>query len=240
MAEDMNEINEVSKATQEVAKATTKALGTAEKFGGFVSKYVGGSLEQAMGIFEDKLKYHRWERQERLFMKAQDFMEKEGLERPNNLVALKYAVPLLQAASLEENDGLQDLWAKLLVNYSTANSSIEASRTHIDILERISPLEAEIITAIYSHPYEIMHLESVGTQDLPISVVVLPEKIDESTREAIKIEPSDEVKLALANLDRLGVLWVSRYIGGGQHFGTLNPTLLGKNFFNACTLLSDK
>lgn len=240
MTQDTNEIIEASKATQEVAKATTKALGTAEKFGGFVSKYVGGSLEQAMGIFEDKLKYLRWERQERLFLRAQEFLEKEGIERPNNPIALKYAVPLLHAASLEENDELQDLWAKLLVNYSVASSSIEASRTYIDILERISPLEAEIITEIYSYPYEIIHHNGVGTQELPKTAIVLPENPDEPTRNAMKIEPPDEVKLALANLDRLGVLSVRRSMGGGQLFGVLNPTLLGKSFFNACTLPSEK
>lgn len=240
MTTNTNEIIEASKAAQEVAKATAKALGTAEKIGGFVSKYIGGSLEQAMCIFEDKLKYTRWERQERLFLRAQEFLKKEGIETPNNPIALKYAVPLLQAASLEENDDLQDLWAKLLVNFSVAGSSVKVSRTYIDILERISPLEAEIIAKIYSHPYEIMQHNGVLTQKLPEEAIFLPEKKDEATMESIKVEPADDVKLALANLDRLGVLSVGGSMGGGQLFGFLNPTLLGKSFFDACSLPGEK
>lgn len=240
MTEYNKEIIEVSKAAKEVAKATTKALGTAEKFGGFVSRYIGGPLEQAMGIFNDKLKYIRWERQERLFIRAQEFLKQEGIERPNNPVPLKYAVPLLEAASMEENDELQDLWAKLLINFSVVGSQIEASRTYIDILERISPIEAEIIKVVYSNPYESMKHKGVGTQKLPQVAEVWPEKKDKAVREAMKIEPLDEVKLALANLDRLGVLSVGRSMGGGQLFGTINPTLLGKSFFEACTLPSEK
>lgn len=240
MTEYNKEIIEVSKATKEVAKATTKALGTAEKIGGFVSRYIGGPLEQAMGIFEDKLKYIRWERQERLFLRAQEFLKQEEIEKPNNPVPLKYAVPLLEAASMEENDELQDLWVKLLINFSVVGSKIEPSRTYIDILERISPIEAEIIKVVYSNPYESMKHTGVGTQKLPQSAEVLPKKKDKALRETLKIEPSDEVKLALANLDRLGVLSVGRSMGGGQLFGIVNPTLLGKSFFEACTLPSEK
>lgn len=240
MTEGSDEIVEVAKATQEVSKAATKALNTAEKFGGFISRFVAGTFEQAMGIFEDKLKYLRWERQERLFLRAQSFLRQEGIGRPNNPIPLKYAVPLLEAASLEENDGLQDLWAKLLVNFSIDWSGIEPSRTYIDILERLSPLEAKIVNAVYLNPYDRMQHNGVATQKLPQKAEVLPDKKDEALREEIKIEPGIDVKLALANLDRLGVLSVSRSMGGGQLFGRINPTLLGKAFFEACSLSSEK
>lgn len=52
-------VSESAKAVQEVAKATGKAIDTTQKFGGFISRYVAGPLEQGMGIFEDKLKYMR-------------------------------------------------------------------------------------------------------------------------------------------------------------------------------------
>ena len=240
MTKDTSEIIEASKATQNIAKTASKALGTVEKFGGYVSKYVSGSFEQIAGMFEDKLSYIRWERQERLFLQAQRFLKNEGIDKPNKPIPLKYIVPLLQAASLEENDQLQDLWAKLLVNFSVVHSSIEATRTYIDILERISPLEAEIINAIYLNPYGAMHHNGVGTQKLPTAAGVLPDKMDEDARKATEVEPSNEIKLALANLDRLGVLSVRRSMGGGQLFGAINPTLLGKSFYNACTLPSEK
>jgi hypothetical protein len=240
MTKETNEIIEASKATQELAKTSTKALETAEKLGGFISTYIGGPLEQAMGIFEDKLKYIRWERQERLFLRAEKFLKEEGSARLTRPLPLKYAVPLLSAASLEDDDGLQDVWAKLLLNFTIETSSIEASRTYIDILERLSPLEVQIINAVYALDYDLAHHNGIATRELPDSAIMIPEKPDEETREAMKIEPKVEVKLALANLDRLGIVAVSRSMGGGQLFGSLNPNLLGKAFHEACTLPSEK
>lgn len=153
---------------------------------------------------------------------------------------IKHAIPLFSAASLEEDDYLQDIWARLLVNFTIDTSSVEATRTYIDILERLSSLEVKIINAVYINDYGSMQHNGVATRELPHKAIVLPEKPDKDTRDALKIEPSEDVKLALANLDRLGVVSVGRSMGGGQLFGSLNPTLLGKAFFEACTLPSEK
>jgi hypothetical protein len=223
MTNETSEIIESSKAVQEVAKASTKALETAEKFGGFMSRYIDGPLEQAMGIFEDKLKYIRWERQERLFLRAQDFIEQEGAPRLTRAIPLKHAVPLIFSASLEEDNELQDVWAKLLVNFTIETSTIVSSRTYIDILERLSSLEVVIVNSVYSNDYDSLHHTVVLTQYLPERVVALPEKIDDDLMEATKIEPSIEIKLALANLDRLGVVAVGRFIDGGANIWNTKP-----------------
>jgi hypothetical protein len=239
MRKETNEVIQTAKATQEVAKTTSKALDTAEKLGGFISKYIGGPLEQAVGIFEDKLKYIRWERQQRLFKRAQEFIDNEGtnITRP---LPIKHAIPLLSAASLEEDNYLQDIWARLLVNFTIETSSVEATRTYIDILERLSSLEVKIIHTVYINDYSSMHHNGVATRELPDKAIVLPEKPDPDTWEALKIEPSEDIKLALANLDRLGIVSVGRTMKGGQLFGVLIPTLLGQAFFEACTLPSEK
>ena len=109
-------ISETAKAVQEVAKTTGKAIDAGEKFGGFISRYIAGSIEQGTGIFEDKLKYMRWERQVRLMQRAEQLLKETGLSQPTRAIPLKLAIPLLEAASLEDDDYLQDLWARLLVN----------------------------------------------------------------------------------------------------------------------------
>lgn len=55
-----------SKAVEEIARTTGKVIDAGRELGGFLSKYVGGSIEQVAGIMEDKLKHMRWERQVRL------------------------------------------------------------------------------------------------------------------------------------------------------------------------------
>ncbi len=240
MTNETNEIIEMSKATQEVAKTASKAIEVAEKFGTFISKYIGCPLEQAVGIFEDKLRYIRWERQERLFLRAQEFMTQEGIVQPSRPIPLKFALPLFSAASIEEDNDLQDVWAKLLVNFTNETSNIEPSRMYIDLLERLSSLEIWIISKIYLNNYdEILH-NGVATRELPNNVIITPPNPSTAVLEAMNIEPSVGVKIALANLDRLGLISVSRTLGGGQHFGSLNPTFLGNLFYEACTLPSGK
>ncbi len=58
-----DELTEAVKAVQEVAKTTSKSIDVVQDLGKFVARFVGGTLEQASGMVEDKLKYLRWERQ---------------------------------------------------------------------------------------------------------------------------------------------------------------------------------
>ena len=44
--------------------------------------------------------------------RAEQLLLEAGLSNPTRAIALKLAVPLLEAASLEDDDYLQDLWAR--------------------------------------------------------------------------------------------------------------------------------
>lgn len=232
---DEKPVTETAKAVQEVAKTAGKAIDASEKFGGFISRFISGSLEQGMGIFEDKLKYMRWERQLRLMKRAEQMMSELGIEGPTRAIPLKLAVPLLQAASFEDDDYLQDLWARLLVNGANASSGVDLQRAYIDILERLTPLEAVILEKIYSLPFNRTQHEGVVTEYLPSMATIAKEEKREELR-----EPTEEVKLALANLARLGCVSFARSWGGGEIFTTVNPTLLGRSFVEACTLAVGK
>jgi len=228
----MSEVEETAKAAQEVAKTAGKLVEAGEKFGAFISKYIHGSLEQGIGIFEDKLKYMRWERQLRLMQRATELAKNLGLAVPSRAVPMKLAIPLLQAASLEDDDFLQDMWARLLVNASDAQSGIELKRTYIDILERLMPLEAQILEKIYQLPFEQIQHKGVRTDGLPSVATPGQEKGNEDDWQ----EPSADVKLALISLAHVGCVSPTRSWGGGEFFFKVSPTLLGKHFVEACTL----
>lgn len=237
MQESEESLTEASKATQEIAKTTGRAIESAEKLGRFIARFVSGSLEQATGIVEDKLKYMRWERQVRLMLRAEDLLSELGLKGPTRPVPLKFAIPLLQAASLEDDDELQNLWAQLLVNAANAASGISLKRVYIEILESIGSLEMAILQTVYSIPFDEMHHKGVITSRLPsVAEVRDPEKEARDDAALQPDQPSPEVELALANLGRLGCLSPSITWGGGQSFRIVNPTKLGQTFVDACTL----
>ncbi len=231
MYDETEAVKESAKAVQEVAKASGKAIDAGSKFGGFISRYISGSLEQGMGIFEDKLKYMRWERQQRLMLRAEQLMDEIGLQSPSKSIPLKLAVPLLEGASLEEDDSLQDLWAKLLVNSASEGSGIDLKRVFIDILERLTPIEAQILASIYSLPFKEIQHEGVLTAGLPHKA---EPAVDEKKNGAE--EPSEEIKLAIASLSSIGCLFTAKTWGGGEAFAWVSPTVLGKSFVEACTL----
>lgn len=225
-------ITESAKAAQEIAKTAGKAIDATQKFGGFISQYFSGTLEQGMGIFEDKLKYYRWERQARFIQQSKVLMREIGLDRPTRQIPLKFAIPLLEAASLEDDDYLQDLWAKLLVNAANENCELTLQRTYISILEQLTKFEAVILQKIYDLPYDASAHQGIITGKLPTEASVV---IRSNTLETL-LEPSKDVKLALSNLARLGCILIEQDWNGGEHFHNIQPTLLGKTFFDACTL----
>ena len=68
-------------------------------------------------------------------------MEQRGTRLALRPVAMNVAFPLLEAASLEEDDGLQDIWANLLVNAADRNSGVEVKRALVSILQDFSAME---------------------------------------------------------------------------------------------------
>ena len=94
----------------------------------------------------------------------------------------------------------------------------------------LSPLEAQILSTIYSLE-EIEELQHRG-----VLTSELPQKALPVTEISQAIDPSDDVKLALANLANIGCINTGRTRSGSEAFGWVNLTVLGKSFYEACTL----
>lgn len=97
---------ESAKATQEVAKAAQKGIDASEKLGSFLAKIFGGPMEELAGIVGDKLRVMRWERQVRLIDRVEEINRSRNISGKEVPVAPKLAIPVIENASLEENDTL--------------------------------------------------------------------------------------------------------------------------------------
>ncbi|MCY4641507.1 MAG: Abi-alpha family protein [Gammaproteobacteria bacterium] len=228
MVDESKEAIESSKAIQEMAKTGGKVVGLVRDFGKFIAKYIDGPVEQGVGIFEDKLHYMRFERQVRYMERVNQLMASLGKDVPTKAIPLKLAVPLFQAASLEDDDYLQDMWARLLVNASISERGMELRRAHIDILERLSHLEVLILEKIYSLPADKIKGSSIITGQLPDAVSV------EGKDQEKLVSPNEEVTMALANLDRLGCIKLPTTWDGAEIFTSVCPTVMGESLVKAC------
>ena len=101
------------------------------------------------------LAYVRWERTQRLWTRADVFLAENGLDAPTRLLPYKVGVPLIEAASLEEDDDLQDIWARLLANAADAESGVDVQRRFVTILQDFNRLEAQVLSMLASEPEEV-------------------------------------------------------------------------------------
>ena len=221
-------MSDESKAIDAVASATGTAIEAVRDLRRDVTRYVGGSLDQVMGLLEDKLRYLRWERQIRLFERANRFLAERGLEQPTRPVSLPIAIPLIQAASLEENDEMQDRWAALLANAADESFDEDIRRAYISILKDLTPLDAVNLEQIYS-------LEPVSDIEVPIYTMFLPERVTEHQPESEDRRPQQLVEVSLANLDRLGLVTTAMTWGGVTIYVCVYRTMLGVSFVRAVT-----
>lgn len=144
----MSEIKEASKAVAETAKFGTKSVETTEKILCFLSKVFKEPIEQTSGIIGDKLKFIRWKRQVRIVDEVNKILSKRGIQETKP-IPLKLAIPMIEAASIEENDELQDLWNKLIANSMDPNFRNEIRYSYIEIIKSLTPLDVKILYKIY-------------------------------------------------------------------------------------------
>jgi hypothetical protein len=196
----------------------------------FVSKYFGGTLEQGMGIVEDKLAFMRWERKLRLIDRSKEILKERGIDEPTKSIPYKFSVPLLEAATLEEDNYLQDKWALLLANAVDSNIEFDIKRVHISILENLTGFEVKLFSEIAEN-----ELKQVAEGNRPtVNLVAYPVIASPGTTEyEAKGEFPAGVEAALNNIVRLGLLYNDTFGASSPNFVCLSA--LGKEFYSACS-----
>jgi len=112
-----------------------------------INKLFGGPVEAIGGMWTDGLVARRKIRQIKLFQKVQRAIEEAGFDPQP--IPDKVWVPAIQEALLEDDDGLQDIWANLLANAADARTGVPPSFPKI--LSDMSPKEARFLNTLYEH-----------------------------------------------------------------------------------------
>lgn len=222
--------NEQEKMIQEIAKTAGKGIDLISQIGECVS----GPAKEAIGIIQDNIAYKRWLNQMKIAEKVKMKQNEFQLVYKNKPIELKLAVPLYEAATLEEDDYLQELWANLLINSSYEESGIKLNRAYIDTLEKLSSYDAKVLMKIYKLGREDMvdGGEKIATYKLPEKVFF--EKPDNSN----KIDDV-ELLLSLANLHKLNCVVPIKTMGMDDVYEYINKSVFGTHFSKSCALNFD-
>lgn len=222
-------ITESAKAAQEVAKTTGKAIDAASGLGGWVSQLVGAPLAEIAGIATDHLAFTRSVRALRLKQKYEALKAEMGEEQIVRPLPAKVAIPLIAAASLEENDELHELWARLLAN-ATSPAGPEVGVSFVSILREMGPMEVRCLWTIAAVGDKAK--EGVWTARLPDRVITRGESRGEGDDEL----PPTPVAIAVSNLVRLGCLTDATFWEGPSRTRNVTITPLGEAMVAACTV----
>jgi len=142
-------MEESIEAVKEIAKTTGQAVKSIERLGRFFATVMGESIDATCGMLADSLKYKRWERQIKLIEKAESLIQNKELSDRFVKIPPKLALPIFQNASIEDDNQLHDLYAKLLV--TAIDPEIQTRRTAFaEIIRQLDPIDVKILQAMYT------------------------------------------------------------------------------------------
>jgi hypothetical protein len=188
-----------AKATEATADASKEAIQASRDLGRFLS----GPAREVVGMLCDHLRVVRFERRVRLAERVRQFLAERGMAGPTRTIPLKIGLPLLDNATLEEDNELQDVWATLLVNGGDADSGIEMRRAFVSVLAEMTALDVQNLAAIQQASPGNPDGSSVAvwTSRLPKEAILVHRR----PADVVNSDPTPEVLTSLSNLERLGV-----------------------------------
>ena len=196
---DQDTAGRFADATREVAKTADTALKLTGKFG----SYFDGALSTAGKMLDNELRFIGAKRGARLSERWNEFMDARSLPAPTRHIPPNLLLPLLTAAVLEEDDELQDTWARLLVNAGDAATPIELRTAYADILKGMSAFDVKNLAALA----ELSSRLNDSGFAKPIPTDSLPGGGDNNGQITETPAPiSDHLGISLNNLTRLGCI----------------------------------
>jgi abortive infection alpha-like protein len=106
----------------------------------FAQKLLGPAAEEAGELFRDEVRDLRQRRWLKRLARAKELAEASG--RDVKSVPLRTLLPLRDAASLEDEPELAEMWSALLANASTNSEGGAARPAFVEMLRQLSPEDA--------------------------------------------------------------------------------------------------
>lgn len=106
-----------------------------------LGKLLGPAATEVGLSLSDSVKVWRFKRQVRLLQEVKRLVEQN--DKDIKPIATRLFFPILEAASIEDEDEMQTRWAALLANEATIVGSVHPS--FIDILKQLTPVDARLL-----------------------------------------------------------------------------------------------
>ncbi len=106
-------------------------------------RILGPAAAEFGEMWRDQVRLYRFKRQLECVKKAERMAQQAGFTP--EAVPIKLLFPLLEGASLEDDDDLHTMWSALLVNASSPKQTNEVRPGYIAVLRQLAPDEAAVL-----------------------------------------------------------------------------------------------
>jgi hypothetical protein len=128
------------------------AEGTFKPVSDLIQSLFGPAATEAGLLLRDQVKHWRAKRTIRLFEHTKALLAEAKIQPTQ--VPLKILLPIIDNASIEDEDDLQDIWANLLANAADPRKSDEVVPTFLAILKELSSRDVMFLQALFSQSRE--------------------------------------------------------------------------------------
>src|SRR2546423_1921686 len=189
----------------DIAKAGFETI--FKPFADLIGKLAGPAAQEIGLTLQDHVRVLRLRRQLRLFKRVKEMLDEAYLEA--HRVPLKILGPIIENASVEEDDSLQDRWAALLANAAADRDRIHPS--FAEILKQLNSIEVLFLDVLY----ELAQVDERGCKQYQVIIKML-DRLDWRVASEAEFEGGlKEMKRKIemsgseGNLSRLGLVQVT-------------------------------
>ena len=192
-------------------------------FADLLEKLAGPAAEEIGLTLKDHVRVFRLKRQIRLFERVRAMLAESGVSAKR--VPLKLLEPIIEAASVEEDDTLQDKWAALLTNCAINSYSVHPS--FIEILRELSVVDVVFLDVIYDRSKR-----SRKRNDKTLYSEIAQRLRDNAKRQKVRFVAFKLTRAVVeSNLIRLGLV---ENVASELEYPRYTLTNFGHHFVSAC------
>lgn len=150
--QDSNDLGkEIAKASQEKWKAIQKGLDLTDRAADFLGRVFGDSADNIGGILSDQTKHWRAKNLDRIAFYWQERIgERDISEDALEQLPFGDAFRVIEAASMEDDEDVQRMWADLIANATDPDKSTQIKKVYIDLLKSLSSPEVILLNLLWS------------------------------------------------------------------------------------------
>lgn len=146
----------MEKLEAEMAKAAGQiAVDTARDSRKAISVLLGDAVREWGLTLGDNARFFRFKNLAQIMDRVEAIARDRGFT-PDQMKALPFgeAVRVIEAASDEEEEEVQELWSRLIANATTPDSGVTARKVYVDLLRSLSASEAVFLDLLSKHTRE--------------------------------------------------------------------------------------